>query len=79
MNTPQKDPPLLRMIRKKLQVAGHAGLASIAEKSGVPIFTLRKIHYGETSDPGIRNIEKLRLHFRIRLVDPDQKTKEPAA
>jgi hypothetical protein len=50
---------LMEQTRRKLRKAGHARFPVIAEETGVPLGTLRKIAYGERDNPRVGAVQSL--------------------
>lgn len=54
----------IETLRKRLEEDSRAGrLEQVAVESGVPFRTVRKIRYGETSNPRIDTFSKLVAHY----------------
>lgn len=54
----------LSFVKKALDSMRPVEWAVVAEKSGVPLGTLRKVAYGEVTDPRFWTVNKLATYFR---------------
>lgn len=54
----------LSYIKAQLGLMRPADWTTVAEKSGVPLGTLRKIAYSEVEDPRFNTVNKLNTYFR---------------
>lgn len=54
----------LAFVKSSLSAMRPADWLNVSEQSKVPLGTLRKIAYGEVSDPRFWTIKKLADHFR---------------
>lgn len=64
----------LAFVKSELGRLKQADWLQISEKTGVPIGTIRKIHYGEVADPRIGTIQPLYDHFiAARKAEPKRK------
>lgn len=50
---------LLCFVRAELARIGPARFGALSKESGVPLGTIRKVHYGEVADPRISTVQSL--------------------
>lgn len=58
----QKSTFLVEVLRA-LRAAGHKELTTIAQRSGVPEGTVRKLFYGEVKNPRVQTVQALHDYF----------------
>lgn len=54
----------LQFVRDNLGAMRPSEFEAVSQKTGVPLGTIRKIHYGEVTDPRIGTIQALYDYFR---------------
>lgn len=57
------DQTFLEFVRSKLALMRPSEFPTVAEATGVPLSTIRKIHYGEVCDPRVNTIQALHDYF----------------
>jgi predicted transcriptional regulator len=62
-----QPPDLLAFVRSNLRAIGPKEWPAIAEATGKPLSTLRKIAYGDRKNPKLDTIEPIANHLRERL------------
>lgn len=56
----------LTFVKESLGQIRPTDWTSVADKSGVPLGTLRKVAYGEVADPRFWTVKKLADYFRAK-------------
>ncbi|MBF8177682.1 hypothetical protein [Herminiimonas contaminans] len=59
----------LTFVKNALEAIRPTDWDVVAEKSGVPLGTLRKVAYGEVTDPRFWTVKKLADYFRSESAD----------
>lgn len=54
---------ILETLKADLAKMRPSDFILLSKETGVPEGTIRKIHYGESADPRISTVQKLRDHF----------------
>ena len=54
----------LQFVRDNLARLRPSDFDQVSERTGVPLGTIRKIHYGEVADPRIGTVQALYDYFR---------------
>jgi transcriptional regulator with XRE-family HTH domain len=57
------EPILLPTVREILASEGRSRWQEIADKTGIPLSTIKKIRYGEVSDPSVNTVERLYFYL----------------
>jgi predicted transcriptional regulator len=68
--------PILDAVKSQLAKLRPSDFVALAKATGVPEGTIRKIHYGEVSDPRIGTVQKLHDYF---VGPPPRATRRRAA
>lgn len=55
---------LLQYVRARLAEIRPSDYQAIADACGVPVSTIRKVHYGEVDNPRINTVQALHNYFR---------------
>lgn len=71
--------PMLVYVKARLAELRPMDFDVVAQKSGVPIGTIRKVHYGEVDHPRIDTIQRLHDYFRSISAKDGKKTQKAAA
>lgn len=59
----QNTSPRIEFVIEKLRAITHKGWQQVAEKTGIPESTIRKIAYRETKNPRAQTLDPLHLYF----------------
>lgn len=65
--TADPTPTTMQLLQRKLREAGAKAWPDIAATTGTSANTLRKIAYGDRTNPRIDTIEPLLRHFNLEL------------
>lgn len=58
------DLTFLTYVKRELAKLRPADFGLVAKETGIPESTIRKIHYGEVTDPRVGTIQSLYDHFK---------------
>lgn len=57
------DDTFLQFVRSGLAQLRPSQFVEVSEQTGIPLGTIRKIHYGEVDDPRVGTIQALHDYF----------------
>lgn len=63
------DEPIIDYLRSRLRAIGHASWPRVAEEAGCALSLLRKVAYGDRTNPGVETIQPLLTYLRAKERD----------